>query len=112
MGKYKKSEVTLFCSRLMPAMRKLKSELNEHRYYLERNVERRTAHLKKQIAMLESSNATLCARLEAAQREIAEYGQQAASPVKDQSHTLPSIVAQNSKLAAVHPLFIFQGESS
>ena len=111
LSKYIKSDVTLFCSRLMPAMRKLKSELNEHRYYLERNVELRTTHLLRQIAMLESCNATLCARLEAAQRGIEDSGQETVSPVKVQSHTFPSIADQDSKLAALHPIYISQGES-
>lgn len=60
---YKKSDSLLFVRRLMRDMEKMKIELNEHRYYLERNVERRTQHLVARIALLESCNATLCDKL-------------------------------------------------
>ena len=51
-------------------MKKMTSELNEHRYYLERNVDRRTEHLVKRIAVLEACNATLCGKLALSQKEL------------------------------------------
>lgn len=60
----------------MLGMKKMKLELNEHRYFLERNVERETAHLSRHIAMLESCNATLSGKLALAQKEIAALKQQ------------------------------------
>lgn len=111
MGKYIRSDAALFCSRFMPAMRELKSELNEHRYYLERNVELRTVHLLRKIAMLESCNAALCARLEAAQLQLAGFGRQAVAPENESSLALPCIEDSPSALTASHPLFISQGES-
>lgn len=49
--------------------KEMEAELNEHRYYLERNVEQRTEHLMKRIAVLESCNAALCDRLALIRRE-------------------------------------------
>jgi len=60
---YKKSDSLLFVRKLMRDMEKMKIELNEHRYYLERSVERRTQHLMARIALLESCNASLCDKL-------------------------------------------------
>ena len=56
----------------------MKAELNELRYFLDRNVERRTEELWKRIALLESCNATLCCKLTLAKEEIAALKQQAA----------------------------------
>lgn len=66
-------------------MKKMKAELNEHRYCLERNVERETEHLLKRIALLESCNATLSGRLALAHKELAALKQQPAHilPKKD-----------------------------
>lgn len=61
----------LFVGRAMLCMKKMKAELHEHRYFLERNVERETEHLSKRIALLESCNATLSDRLALAYQEIA-----------------------------------------
>lgn len=44
--------------------KELETELDEHRYYIERKVEQRTEQLMKQMALLESCNATLCKKLE------------------------------------------------
>ena len=65
---YKKTDTTLFISKVMLDMKKMKAELYEHRYYLERNVEQRTEHLMKRVTVLESSNATLCDKLALALR--------------------------------------------
>jgi len=62
----------------MLGMKKMKAELNEHRYFLERNVERETAHLLKRIALLESCNATLSGKLTLAHNEIAALKRQPA----------------------------------
>ncbi len=63
---YKASGSTLFIGKIMHDMKKMKAELKEHRYCLERNVELRTGHLLTRIALLESCNETLCAKLELA----------------------------------------------
>lgn len=66
---YRKSGATLLVSKAMPDIKKMRTELNGLRYYLERNVERRTEHLLKRIAVLEFCNTTLCNKLALAQRE-------------------------------------------
>ena len=71
LNRYRKSGTTLFIGNAMLGMKKMKDELNEHRYYMERNVERRTEHLLTRIAVLESCNAALCSKLALAQRESA-----------------------------------------
>ena len=73
---YKKTNTTPFISKVMLDMQKMETELNEHRYYLERNVERRTEHLLKRIAALEACNATLCDKLTLARKEFAALKQQ------------------------------------
>jgi hypothetical protein len=78
---YKRSGATLFIRKAMLNMKKMKAELNEHRYYLERNVEQRTEHLLKHIAVLESCNAALCGKLALVQRDPATL--QPAQPKKD-----------------------------
>lgn len=84
-NRYEKSDTTLFVRKAMLDMKKMKAELNEHRYFLERNVERETEHLLKRIALLESCNATLSGKLALAQKEIAALKQQPAHilPRKD-----------------------------
>lgn len=51
--------------------KRMEAELGEHRYSLERNVEKRTRELMKRIEMLESCNASLCGRLSSAKLENA-----------------------------------------
>lgn len=75
-NKYKRCDVALFIGRAMLGMRKMRIELNEHRYFLERSVERETAHLSKRIALLESCNATLSGKLALAYQEVATLKQQ------------------------------------
>lgn len=70
-------------------IRKMKAELNEHRYHLEQNVERRTEHLLKRIALLESCNTTLSGKLALAHKEITALRQW---PV----HILPKKDAESS----------------
>jgi len=67
---FKKSGTTLFVRKFMRVMKKMKAELHEHRYCLEKNVEQRTALLMKRIAVLECCNATLCDKLVQAQKEL------------------------------------------
>jgi hypothetical protein len=81
LSEYKKSGAALFIRKIMLNMKKMKVELNEHRYYLERNVEQRTEHLLKHIAVLESCNAALCDKLILVQRDHAAL--QPASHGKD-----------------------------
>lgn len=69
LKRYNKPGVALFVGKLMHDMKKMKAELKEHRYYLERNVEQRTEHLLKRIALLESCNATLGEKLALARKE-------------------------------------------
>jgi len=83
--KYTKSDGTPFIRKLMLDMKKMKAELNEHRYYLERNVERRAAHLLTRIALLESCNSALCSKLALAHEKLAAL--QSAPPMQD---TLPN----------------------
>jgi len=64
------SDATLFLGNVMLGMKKMKAELNEHRHFLERSVERETAYLSKRIALLESCNATLSGKLALAYQEI------------------------------------------
>jgi len=63
LNTYKKPGDALLIGKIMHDMQKMKAELKEHRYCLERNVELRTGHLLKRIALLESCNATLCGKL-------------------------------------------------
>lgn len=67
-----KSDSVMFFVGVMLKMKKMKAELNELRYYLEQNAERRTDHLSLRIAMLESRNATLCDELASSQEKPAE----------------------------------------
>lgn len=85
LNRYKKSGIPLFIRKAMLDMEVMKAELNEHRYYLERNVERRTAYLTHRIALLESCNAALCDKLASAQKDLAALKQQPvyALPNKD-----------------------------
>lgn len=84
---YKKSGTTPFIKKILLDMKEMKAELNEHRYYLERNVERRTEHLLKSIALLESCNAALCDKLALTRKEL--------SAIKQPSeHTLPKTDTQ------------------
>lgn len=54
----------------------LEAELNNHRYFLERNVALRTEQLMRRLALLESCNASLCEQLSCARMEIASLRQQ------------------------------------
>ena len=60
--------------------KKLETELQGHRYYLERNVEMRTEQLMKRMALLESCNAALGAKLALAQKELAALKPQKVVP--------------------------------
>jgi hypothetical protein len=60
---YKKSESGLIVRKIRREMTKLRAELHEYRYHFEQNVEKRTEHLLKRIAELESCNAQLCDQL-------------------------------------------------
>jgi len=100
LNRYEKSGTTLFVGKVMLGMRKMKAELNEHRYRFERNVERRTEQLLKRIALLESCNATLCDKLALAQKELAAFKQQPAHilPKKDMEpsdHTAKLYIMSN-----------------
>jgi len=72
---YKKSGAMLFVGKAMRGMNKMKAELNELHYHLERNVEQRTGALSKRIALLESCNTTLCDKLASARKELAALKQ-------------------------------------
>jgi predicted nuclease with TOPRIM domain len=60
----------------MRDMKKMKAELNELRYHLERNVKQRTEPLLKRIALLESCNTTLCDKLASVRKELTALKQQ------------------------------------
>lgn len=72
---------------------KMKAELNEHRYYLERKVEQRTEQLLKRLVLLESCNSTLCDKLAIANKELIALKQQI-------THALPNIEAEPKDRAA------------
>lgn len=76
LNSYKKSGAMLFAGKAMLDMKKMKAELNEHRYCLERNVKQRTEPLLKRIALLESCNTTLCNKLALISKELAALKQQ------------------------------------
>ena len=75
LNSYKKSGAMLFVGKAMRDINKMKAELNELRYHLERNVEQRTEALSKRIALLESCNTTLCDKLASARKELAALKQ-------------------------------------
>lgn len=83
MNKYKKTEPTLFYRKAMLDMKRVRDELKEHRYFLERSVERRTDHLSRRIALLESCNATLCDKLSTAYKEIVALKKKSTSDQPD-----------------------------
>ncbi len=56
--------------RLMQQLNKMRSELHEHRYYLEQNVDQRTEHLTRRIEVLEACNAALCSKLVSTQKSL------------------------------------------
>lgn len=89
---YQESGVTLFFSKVMRGMKKMKVELNEHRYYLEQMVEQRTAHLLKRIAVLESCNAALCDKLASVQQGTVALKQQPAHTLFDNDAELDGAV--------------------
>lgn len=76
-----KSDNTTFVSEIM--LRKMKAELNQHRYYLDQQVELRTEHLLKRIVFLEFCNTTLCDKLAASRQELARLRQRAPLPLAD-----------------------------
>ena len=55
-----KPGAALFISKTMHDIRRVKALLREHRYCLEKNVEKKTDHLMKRIAQLDSANSALC----------------------------------------------------
>lgn len=55
-----KPGATLFISKTMHDIRRVRALLREHRYCLEKNVEKQTDHLMRRIAQLESANSALC----------------------------------------------------
>lgn len=71
LKRYKTPGAALLVGKLVHDMKKMKAELKEHRYCLERNIEQRTGYLLKRIALLESCNTTLCEKLALARREPA-----------------------------------------
>lgn len=68
---YQKTTATLFLVGAVQQIRKLRSEVNELRHYLERNVARRTEHLTRRIELLEQCNTTLCKKLSQANKSLA-----------------------------------------
>ncbi len=94
MTKYRKTSTTLFVLKVMRRMKQMQSELDEHRYYLERNVARKTEHLTRRIDLLESCNTTLCGKLAASKKALSAAIEKnpADSPVK--LHLLKNDVQQ------------------
>ena len=56
--------------RLVQQLNKMRSELHEHRYYLEQNVDQRTEYLTRRIEVLEACNAALCSKLASSQKSL------------------------------------------
>ena len=73
VNRYKKSSSELFVFRLMQQVNKMRSELHEHRYYLEQNVAQRTEDLTKRIGVLETCNAALCSKLVSSQKALGTF---------------------------------------
>ena len=88
-----KSRSMLFIRKCLLDINKMKAELNEHRYYLERKIERRTEQLLKRLVLLESCNSTLCDKLAIANKELVALKQQI-------THALPHIEAEPKDRAA------------
>lgn len=59
-------------------MVKMAAELDEHRYYLEKNIAIRTEQLLRRVTLLESCNEALCAKLATANKELDSLKQQLA----------------------------------
>ena len=76
---YSKTNASLHIRNVPLNIAKMRAELHEHRYFLERNIERRTEHLLKRITVLESCNAALCDKLTLAYKEITALRQQSAN---------------------------------
>jgi len=76
-NRYLKMEASLFCLKARQNMEKMKTELEELRRCLDRNVARETEYLQRRVELLESCNATLSNRLASAQQEIVALRQQA-----------------------------------
>ena len=70
VNRYKKSSTELFMFRLMQQLNRMRSELHEHRYYLEQNVAQRTEHLTRRIEVLEVCNAALCSKLVSSEKSL------------------------------------------
>ncbi len=81
MNSYYKIKEALSVCKVMQEMKSLKSELNEHRYYLEQNVARRTENLTRRIELLESCNTTLCGKLALSRKELAALQSSEKEPV-------------------------------
>lgn len=73
----------------------MEAELSELRYHLERNVERRTEQLLRNITLLESCNATLCEKLASVQRELAVLKLARNSPDADQDDRIGKLYAMS-----------------
>lgn len=71
MKTYHQSNTIQHTFQMMQQIRKMRDEILEHRYNLEKNVERRTEKLTRRIELLESCNATLCSKLAQSRRDIA-----------------------------------------
>lgn len=84
MHKYKRTSTTLFVLKVMRRMKQMESELEEHRYYLERNVDLKTLHLTRRIDLLESCNTNLCGKLAITKKELAALTEKSpqGSPIK------------------------------
>lgn len=91
--------------------KELEAELLGHRYYLERNVEMRTEQLVRRMALLESCNVALGAKLALAQKELAALKLQKAVPdikpeqgIKPEQDTKPEQTVPKTPVAQAMPL--------
>lgn len=80
MKKYTQGTRTLHVLTLTREIKKMRTELTEHRYYFERNVARRTESLRLRIALLESCNKALCDKLAQSRAQHAASQEQADVP--------------------------------
>ncbi len=94
---YLQSGTPLHVFSVQQQLKKLSAELAEHRYYLERNVSRRTEHLNRQIELLESCNSTLCGQLAEYKKQIAILQQSAKQQVVETGENAARLYLVNNK---------------
>lgn len=109
LKKYMQLDGKPLVTEFMLNIHKMKAELNEHRYYLERKVEYKTAHLLTRINMLEACNKTLGSKLSQAHKKLAELQPAISHPDAESTDSGSRLYVvnshpENSSAAALHSL--------